>query len=251
MRPLDKGANPVDANGVPITVNDYTYWRGLLIDRIGYYCAYCNMPLSHSLQVEHVVPKNPPAGYTAGDPLAWDNMLLACGPCNLAKSNTPVDYTIYYFPEEHNTIIPFAIRPNATNSAAYVVPARALTAYQLAKAQATIDLTKLNTVDKRAKIVDLRWKRRNDAIKAVNGIYAMYSDLKGTPTFDAVRYGAYIAEFAKNTGFFSLWFESFLNEPAVIEQLILGLPGTAADCFDPADHFLPINRNATDIIDPI
>jgi len=250
MRPLDKGANPVDVNGNPITVNNYDYWREELINRIGYYCAYCNMPLSHSLQVEHVVPKNPPVGYTAGDALAWDNMLLACGPCNNAKSNTPVNFVTYYFPEEHNTLLPFMIRPNPANTAAFVVPVRHLTANQLIKAQATIALTKLNVVDRRSKVVDIRWKRRKDAIKAVLGVYEMYNELKTTATFNASRYGAHIAEIAKNTGFFSLWFECFYNEPDVIEQLILGLPGTAAVCFDPASGFVPINRNSTNATDP-
>lgn len=251
MRPLDKGANPVDAAGNLITVNNYANWRNLLIDRIGYYCAYCNMPLSHSLQVEHVVPKNPPPGYTAGAPLAWDNMLLACGPCNNAKSNKPIDFVTYYFPEEHNTLIPFRIRPNATNNAAFVVPANGLGPYQLAKAQETIELTDLNTMDQRKNIVDIRWKRRNDAIKAVSGVYDMYKVLETTPTFNAVKYGVSIAEIAKNTGFFSLWFEYFENEPDVIEQLILGLPGTAAVCFDPANGFLPVHRNVADPVDTI
>ena len=72
------------------------------------------MPLNHSLQVEHVVPKNSPAGYIVGDALAWDNMLLACGPCNTAKSNKPVDFVTYYFPEEHNILLPFQIREDAS-----------------------------------------------------------------------------------------------------------------------------------------
>lgn len=251
MRPLDKGLNPVDAAGDPITVGNYTYWRNLLIDKIGYYCAYCNMPLSHSLQVEHVVPKNPPAGYTVGDPLAWDNMLLACGPCNNAKSNKPVDFVTYYFPEEHNTHIPFRIRTNTAGTAAFVVPAAGLDAYQLAKAQATIKLTDLDTTDQRKNIVDIRWKRRNDAIKAVSGVFDMYVELKTLASFDATANGIRIAEIAKSTGFFSLWFEYFENEPEVIQQLILVLPGTAAICFDAAHNYQPAHRNPADPADPI
>ncbi len=62
MRPIHKGPCPLLANGVRKTASNYKDWRLDLIDRIGYYCAYCNMPLSHQLNVEHVVPKVPVPG---------------------------------------------------------------------------------------------------------------------------------------------------------------------------------------------
>lgn len=250
MRPLDKGAVPVDALGNPIVVTEYTSWRSALIDRIGYYCAYCNMPLSHSLQVEHVVPKNP-LGINPGDPLAWDNMLLACGPCNNAKSDNPIDFTTYYFPEEHNTLFPFCIRPNTNDDAAFVVPSDALNAAQQTKALDTIQLTGLATKDSRSNIVDIRWKKRRDAIKTVKAAFDVFQSLKSLPTFDAVQSAQYMLQFAIPTGFFSLWFEKFENEPEVIEAFINGLPGTAANCFDSTNDFQPVYRNPLNVADPI
>lgn len=249
MRPLDKGAIPIDALGNPIIVTNYTYWRDKLIDRIGYYCAYCNMPLSHSLQVEHVVPKNP-LGPAPGDPLAWSNMLLACGPCNNAKSDDPVDFVTYYFPEEHNTLFPFRIRLNISNDAAFVVPTNGINPIQLAKSTATINLTALDVKDNRSNIVDIRWKKRKDAIITVEAAFEVYQLLKLVPTFDAARSAHNILQFAIPCGFFSLWFEKFENEPEVMEALINGLPGTAIICFDPANGYRPMHRNPINVADP-
>lgn len=109
MRPLNKGNLPLDEVGNRMDPANYKKWRKALISRIGYYCAYCNQPLSHSLQVEHVIPKTPQHGYAPRDALAYGNMLLACGPCNNAKDNNPVDTATYYFPEKHNTHLPFEI----------------------------------------------------------------------------------------------------------------------------------------------
>ena len=249
MRPLDKGPIPTDDQGTPIVVTNYANWRLKLIDRIGYYCAYCNMPLSHSLQVEHVVPKNP-NGINPGDPLAWDNMLLACGPCNNAKSDDPIDFVTYYFPEEHNTLFPFRIRTNATNDAAFVYPVTGLNAVQQLKAELTIGLTGLNVRDNRNNVVDIRWKRRKDAISAVDAAYDIYQELKLSPVFNASKSALNLVEIAKPCGFFSLWFERFEAEPEVMEALVKGLPGTAAVCFDPLNGYRPIHRNLANVADP-
>lgn len=250
MRPLDKGDVPVGADGNPIAVTDYTQWRNQLIDRIGYYCVYCNMPLSHSLQVEHVVPKNPPPGFTAGDPIAWDNMLLACGPCNNAKSNKPVDFVMYYFPEEHNTLLPFEIREEATGKAAFVNPATGINVTQEAKAQRTIALTGLDKIDNRKNIVDIRWKRRRDALKGVAAMFKYYEQAEHSPTFNAKEAAEGVVEIAKNVGFFGIWFEYFEDKPDVMQELISGLPGTATFCFDAANGYRPIARNAGNLADP-
>lgn len=103
MRPIDKGAVPM-VNGAPKTVSDYKDWRRDLIDRIGNYCCYCNMVLNDSPQVEHVIAQdiNPTL---ATD---WDNMLLACGPCNHTKSNKPCPKTTHYLPQFHNTHLAFS-----------------------------------------------------------------------------------------------------------------------------------------------
>lgn len=244
MRPIDKGTVPLDDAGNPISVNDYVMWRRRLIERIGYYCAYCNMPLSHALQVEHVVPKNPPSGYTPGDPLSWDNMLLACGPCNNTKSNKPVDAATYYLPENHNTNLPFRIIPhNVDAEAAIVDVAIGLQPAQIRKAKDTIALTGLNVVDKRQSIVDIRWKKRRQAIVSVEAAYDVYQQLKKINGADLSKSASYMSIWAKDAGFFWLWFDKFKNEQEVLSALIRDLPGTAAVCYDSANAFNAIPRN--------
>lgn len=56
-----------------------------LIDGLGEYCSYCESRIAGLLEVEHVAPK---AQYPtlATD---WDNLLLACGACNICKSDLP------------------------------------------------------------------------------------------------------------------------------------------------------------------
>lgn len=251
MRPLNEGNTPTDAGGDPISPTNYKSWRKALIDRIGAYCAYCNMPIKHALQVEHVVPKNPPAGYTVGDPLAWSNMLLACGPCNNAKGNTPVDSITYYLPEEHNTHLPFVIVSHATDAKHAIVAERpVLNVNQLPKAQRTITLTELNATDERPSIVDLRSRERKLAAITVNSTRTIYNLAAANHPIEAAEHVVHVAF---QTGFFSLWYEEFINEPLVMQKLTDNsiIKGTATNCFDAANGFRPIPRNPANAADPI
>lgn len=253
MRPLDKGATPQDANGNDIAPANYPNWRSALIDRIGYYCAYCNQPLSHSLQVEHVVPKNPPPGYAPGDALAWDNMLLACGPCNNSKGNNPVDAVTYYLPEEHNTHLPFSIVYHTNNLHAIVAENNNLTPDQQQKARRTIDLLDLANIDERPNIVDIRSLRRKATMLSVQSARIIYDIAVNSPTFNPTVAAEDIARRAADSGFFSLWYEAFANEPLVMEKLVTNIiiKGTSQNCFDPANNYQPVNRNPNNLIDPI
>ncbi|VTR27886.1 HNH endonuclease [Sphingobacterium thalpophilum] len=244
MRPLNKGTTPT-LDGEEITVNSYGEWRRFLIERIGYYCAYCNIPLSHNLNVEHVVPKNPVEGAEAGDSLAWDNMLLACGPCNNAKSNREINANRYYLPEEHNTLLPFTVGEIPDNpNAAIIAPSHALTLSQNLKAQATIELFGLNEIDNRNKVVDIRWKKRKMALQLARSSFALYSEIKVSNRALLPHAASHVARTAAEVGFFIVWFEIFKNEPLVFEQFLVNeiLPGTARDCFaDGTFELIPKN----------
>lgn len=252
MRPIDKGPCP-QVNGLDKTVREYKEWRKDLISRIGYYCAYCNMALSHQLHVEHVVPKNPVPGQPAGDSLAWENMLLACEKCNNAKSNKPSDEIIHYLPECHNGLLVFEAVPDMFHPFAMIVaPKPGLNAAQQAKAQKTIVDFEWQNVDTRGAVVDIRWRKRFDAqiqVKEVSGLFEM---AKNSPTYNADLAGKHVATMAMGTGFFLLWFQEFANEPMVLKWLIdPGLfPGVAQNCFDPAT-FLPLPRNPQNMTDPV
>ena len=58
-----------------------------------------------------------------------------------------------------------------------------------------------------------------------------------------------VVEFARERGFFSVWFTVFAAHKAVKSALVDRFKGTARNCFD-AD-FNPIPRNPTDLIDTI
>lgn len=256
MRPIYKGACP-QVGGIDKQVKAYRDWRKDLIDRIGEYCVYCNMKITQSLQVEHVIPKVPVVGAVAGALLDWDNMLLACGPCNRAKWNYPCNDTLYYLPESHNTHLPFQIKAHATHKdAAIVTPAAGMTPSQEQKAKATVAFFHLDEVDKRSKIVDLRWRERFQATVSVAFAVRAYRERKSAPNFDASDAAKDIAIRARDAGFFSLWYEAFANEPLVMYELINNIPataiipGTAQDCFDAANGYKPKPRNPGNTADP-
>jgi hypothetical protein len=63
--------------------------RRQLIQNIGQYCSYCEIPLATNLAIEHMLPKsNFPLMA-----LVWDNFLLACSLCNSYKNNKPTRAT--------------------------------------------------------------------------------------------------------------------------------------------------------------
>lgn len=253
MRPLNKGNTPTDLNGNVIVVTRYGDWRNHLIRRIGYYCAYCNQPLSHSLQVEHVVPRNPPVGVAPGAPLDWCNMLLACGPCNNAKGNTPVNANAYYLPEEHNTHLPFSMVLNANPDHAVVIERPGLNAYQHQKSHDTIELLDLGHIDERPNIVDIRSLRRKAALLSVQSARLIYNMTLSSPTYNPLVVAEHIARCAAECGFFSLWYEEFKNEPLVMQKLTDNtiIKGTATNCFDATNDYRPIPRNPHNHADPI
>ena len=58
-----------------------------LLEDIGFYCAYCGMPIldNSNAHVEHVKPKS----WYPQKMLLWDNFLISCRDCNDRKSNNP------------------------------------------------------------------------------------------------------------------------------------------------------------------
>ena len=249
MRPLDKGNCPTIKNKTGIISNKkvakYSDWRLDLIDRIGYYCAYCNMPLTHCLNVEHVVSKKPrfaPKEYVVGSLLDWENMLLACFKCNNAKSDEPINYEDYYFPEKHNTFLIFDADIDATKGSAILKVKTTLNVQQTIKAKRTIELFKFENIeDDRSDIVDLRWQFRYNAYFVVKSAYEGYTRHKASNNFDEAADILNIKLVAEVTGFFQIWFDFFVNEPKVL-QTLLQIKGTAINCFD-TTTFQPIPRN--------
>ncbi len=53
MRPVERGQRPV-VNGVAREYKEYGDARNDLIDRVGDYCSYCEIPVPSGPNVEHV-----------------------------------------------------------------------------------------------------------------------------------------------------------------------------------------------------
>lgn len=250
MRPVERGSIP-QVEGIDKTVTDYKVWRQDLLDRIGNYCSYCNMVLNDSPQVEHIVPKNPQVGQPAGALLAWDNMLLACGPCDRAKSNNPNSAVTHYIPDYHNTHLAFDYividHPNKSNQKACIpIPKITNNNYQQSKARNTIDLCKLDDLRINLRATDLRWKYRFEAWHSANLIWRTSWNNWTGKVDDFITL---LVDAAKAKGFFSVWFEAFNDIPNIKNALIIGFLGTDQNSFQSAPPFDAIPRNPTDPID--
>ena len=249
MRPIFRGPVPTDAAGNPKKVSDYKDWRSDLIDRIGNYCSYCNMVLNDSPQVEHVSPKNPQVGQIAGNMLDWDNMLLACGPCNRAKSNNPCPASTHLLPDFHNTHLAFEhlvfdVPQKPGQKACVVKPRTSLTPSQSLKALNTVDLCKLDTVLDNPRATDLRWKYRYETLLAAQVWRQGWDDFGKTVS---AKFLPLLNTAATAKGFFSIWFEAFHDVPVVLQSLIAAFPNTEPSCFDAANGYTPVPRNPADL----
>ena len=255
MRPIDKGNIP-KIEGIDKAVADYKEWRGDLLSRIGNYCSYCNMPLHDIPQVEHVIPKNPKAGIKKGSLLAWDNMLLACGACNRAKSNKSISKESHYIPDINNThlIYDYVVRfinhlKKGTQIVCIPFPKKNLTEQQKAKAQNTIELLKLNESSYNNKTTDLRSKFRFETWYLANSLWRTAWNNWGSQK--ANNFIPLLIEMAKSKGFFSIWYDAFKDVSEIKKALIDGFLGTDLKSFQSFSPFDAIPRNPENILDNI
>lgn len=256
MRPVERGLVPTDSTGAPKTVSEYGDWRADLLDRLGWYCSYCNARQNDSLaqQVEHVLPVHAaattvfPVGVSFPGALVWDNLLLACGPCNRAKSNTVAHHTTHLLPDYHNTHLGFRYvvgphphKPNVLVCEVQV--ATGLPAAAAQKAQATIDLCKLAEVVDTDRASDYRWQNRLEAVVAAQIARASWD---GLPARQRNVITPLIVQTALARGFFSIWLVIFDDEPTVIAALLNAFPNTPLHCF-PGPLYVAVERVAGDL----
>ncbi|MDH5397061.1 MAG: HNH endonuclease [Cyclobacteriaceae bacterium] len=205
MRPVDKGKSP----------NVYKNWKDARNDlaiRLGWYCSYCEMPVSNMLEVEHIVPRN-----HGGAPLSWENFLISCKYCNTIKSDNNTSRDGYLWPDRDNTDLAFnyseknIIEPEQENG--FIEKA----------ANATI---KLLGLDRRPggtnepTDADTRWILRLQAWLIAKLSLENWKKLPDQNMADQ------IAKTAFGTGFYSVWKKVFENEPQVIDAFIKVFPNT-------------------------
>jgi HNH endonuclease len=105
MRPVERGNAPafqtLRGNEVARQVKEYGYYRPFLVERLGEYCSYCEVPLGVNLAVEHMLSKT-----QSINDKDWNNLLLGCTNCNSHKSDKTVDKTVlsrYFWPSISNS----------------------------------------------------------------------------------------------------------------------------------------------------
>jgi uncharacterized protein (TIGR02646 family) len=239
MRPVNKGNCPQHSDGKDIVFSFHQDARGMLIERLGQYCSYCEMKLDSALAVEHVQPKQPEGSSTVikEREVSWDNFLLACPNCNSTKGRLDVVLDDYLWPHKDNTF--FALR---YSEGGMVSVSDQLSCEMKKKADNTIRLTGLHKnpfndqqksdrrSENRRKVWDIACEAKSDL--AVNQTVQMRRSIVNVATGHA---------------YWSVWMTVFKDDPDMCKRLINAFPGTCSDCFDEQNAYSPIQRSSGQI----
>ncbi len=219
MRPIDKGAVPVDEAGNEIHFAQYQEARPYLIQRLGELCSYCEMHLDSGLAVEHVQPKS----LSPVKESEWDNLLLACVNCNSSKADTDINDSNkddYLWPDRHNTFLALIYREGG------IVEANpALDADIQQRGTKLIALVGLDRTPDRVKDAsDRRWTNRMEAW------YLAARSRKRLAQQDTVTMREQIVDQADK--YFSIWMTVFAEDADMRRRFIRKFRGTCPACFD-------------------
>ncbi|GAA4763954.1 MULTISPECIES: HNH endonuclease [Flavobacterium] len=250
MRPIKNSPIP-QVNGVNKSYTNYQEWREDITNAYGQHCVFCNDRLQSRFEVEHLVAQS--LGIVS--PLAWNNLFLACGPCNLAKSNKVANTSTHYLPNSNNThlIFEYSIRKHKKNGKYACIPIfhPNLTQHQQAKSINTIAYTELNRIEqtpiRQRKMTDVRWHNRYNAYQVTKTQRNLWDQL--TTPQQQTAYLNTISPLVHKTGFFSLWLNAFNGATDVLKIVINCLPNTSDTSFDA--NFNPIPRNPINLADNI
>lgn len=212
MRPVHKGDSPYEE------IPSYGHALPYLENRIGSYCSYCEFPLHHVPEVEHVVSKstNPELQTT------WTNLLLGCKYCN-SRKNANVNLgnvEDYLWPDRYNTALAFTYDFGVPqiNKALLLQCDNSGSAFQ--KAENLFSLVKLGNK------TDRRTRKRNEVYETAKRSLERW---KRVPAEDMK---AQIVETAAASGFFSVWTTVFSQEPEMLKAFIQAFAGTEQSFFD-------------------
>lgn len=226
MRPVKKGKSPY------ITIGKYDEALPYLEEALGLYCSYCENPITHVPEVEHISAKS-----KGGVLTDWNNLLLGCKYCNTRKGTktTPTDVDDYLWPDKNNTALAYTYQggiPKVNETALnHVDP----TGVRLTKAQNLFALVSLGFIPT-PRDKDRRFRQRNKAYELAVGALtdwqvAKKSTLEG---MDSIK--RLIVSNAQGYGFFSVWMTVFADEPDMLRALLDAFPGTNHTYFDETYH---------------
>ena len=225
---------------VATTYNDYKDSKPLLEGALGDFCSYCEDAFNQArdLHVEHVQPKGLPQ--YAHLETQWSNFLLSCQTCNGRdnKDTKNVVLADYHLPHLNNTYM------SLTYMAGGVVEAnKKLTGLSYQHAEALLKLVGLEKSPATSRPGDKRWLKRREDWDLAKKYHAKYQSGKADEDT--------IVDLVAKGGGWSIWFTVFKGEDAVLQRLISDIKGTCAACFDPQNHYEPIERNPQNNTDPV
>ncbi len=222
MRPVERGPDP--------NPGGWSSWGPAAADalagRMGWHCAYCEMPLLTGAHVEHIRPKDL-HGHLACE---WTNWLLACTNCNSTKGVKDPGVDEALWPDRDNTARAFRYGMSGVVSISRDIPD------SVSPRAAT--LRDIVGLDRRPghpehRLADRRWQRRLDAYD--QAVLAR-DEIQADPTNDAVR--RLSVQLAVQTGFFSVWMSVFDADRDMRLRLISAF-GPAPACYDGEGREVP------------
>ena len=229
MRPVERGAVPLDAKNKVIQFKKYGDARDYLIGRLGDYCSYCEVPL-FTPAIEHIQPKNLHPVLEK----EWGNFLLACTYCNSNKGDKPISSSNlhdYFWADKDNTFRAFRHEKDRALQVAL-----SLNPSQQKIAQDTLELTGLDRERGHTKFSnkDRRCEKRNEAWGKAELAKRRLSQQPN----DSMR--EQIIDTATSTGFWSVWMTVFQEDIDMRQHLIDAFTGISCACFD--TNTQPIQR---------
>lgn len=239
MRPVEKlrpGDTCILEDGTAVIVKaeykPYSRARDLLFSNLGPYCSYCERRLGGALtQLEHVQPQEL-------YPLlinSWSNFLWGCAICNGSHNKDSKNVLLgqIHLPHLNNTFKSLVYK-----EAGVVQVNPTLTGASKAHAE---ELWKLVGYDEKTE--DARMTFRREAWELAE--YSLQEYEGGNRNLDK------LIKAIKHNGSWSIWFTVFKDHDEVRKAMIDNFPGTAKNCFDPNNHYEPIDRNPNDPNDPV
>lgn len=240
MRPITKlpvGTEITLDNGsvhvIKATYNPYQEAKDPLCINLGQYCVYCEAPFAYTrgLDVEHILPKDPDLGYSHLQ-YNWDNFLIGCPTCN-GKGNKENKVRLpenCHFPHLNNTYISLKY-----DRGGVVVVNPELRGKSYHNALSLLNLVGLDKTPATSSHQDKRWQYRKKEWEIAEKFKIRYEN--GRCDLDS------LIDYIKVAGCWSIWFTVFNDHDEVKERLIIDFPGTANECFDPDNHYCPVERN--------
>ena len=226
MRPVNKGTAP---NKI---YKEYGDAVPDLTERIGTYCSYCGMEISHVPEVEHKKSKT-----KGGELTAWDNLLLSCKYCNTRKKDevTPDSAKNYLWPDEHNVALAYYYKSGIPAINEEKLMQIDPTGNVYTKAKKLFDLVKLNHIPQKGE-KDRRFGKRMEVYKMAKDSLHDWAKMKNEPEEVASVMKKSTVNLARYSGFFPVWMEVFSEEPEILTALIKAFPGTEAGYYDENGH---------------